>query len=313
MDDRPLISVIVPVYNVEPFVGKCLDSLSSQTMEQIEVICVDDGSTDSGGAIADEYCRNPRFKVIHRTNGGLSAARNTGIELAAGEWLMFVDGDDWVESRYCELPYREAQACDADAVIFGAHIWKNGEEVNKNNTMSHGMITVPNGITDELTAHEQGWVWAWNKLFKRTLFDGIRYPEHKVYEDFATTHLLLHRSKRIAVVQERLYHHIRRQGSIATTRSVENKRDGYRHAKERFDSLVSWSYPREKLVPFLCTCALGLLCVEQRDGDALYESAASFLDSVQGIPGDLPLKHKAALFAWKRSRKLFHLLFTPKK
>ena len=109
--DVPLISVIVPIYNVERYVRKCLDSLVAQTMKQIEIICIDDGSTDRSGQIAEEYVgihEGVLFRVIHTENQGLSAARNRGIDEARSQWIMFVDSDDWVDEKFCETPYKTA-------------------------------------------------------------------------------------------------------------------------------------------------------------------------------------------------------------
>ena len=119
-----LFSVIVPIYNVASYVRKCLDSLKNQTMKEIEVICIDDGSTDESGRIADEYKSNnfPVFRVIHTDNRGLSAARNRGIDEARADWLMFVDSDDWVDERFCEIPYKAAIKNRADMVIFNHYI-----------------------------------------------------------------------------------------------------------------------------------------------------------------------------------------------
>lgn len=125
----PLISVIVPIYNVERYVRKCLDSLKGQTLKQIEVICIDDGSTDGSGKIADEYVSEewPRFRVFHTENRGLSAARNRGIDEAKAQWLMFVDSDDWVHEDFCRVPYEAAIENSADLVIFGAYrVLRNG-------------------------------------------------------------------------------------------------------------------------------------------------------------------------------------------
>ena len=100
------ISIIVPVYNVEPYLPKCIDSLISQTMEEIEIILVDDGSTDRSGKICDAYAEaDDRIRVIHTQNHGLSCARNEGIDASTATYIMFVDGDDWVERRFCEIPY----------------------------------------------------------------------------------------------------------------------------------------------------------------------------------------------------------------
>ena len=120
----PLITVIVPIYNVAPYVRKCLDSLKRQTLKQIEVICIDDGSTDESGEIAEEYeSQNwPLFRILHTDNQGLSAARNRGLDEAKSQWLMFVDSDDWVEPEFCEMPYKTAIEYQADLVIFGRYL-----------------------------------------------------------------------------------------------------------------------------------------------------------------------------------------------
>ncbi len=132
----PLISVIVPIFNIEKYVRKCLDSLVNQTLKEIEIICVDDGSTDASGLIADEYCNTdgrgngnewPLIRVIHTQNHGLSAARNRGIDEERAKWLMFVDSDDWVGEEFCMAPYEAAVKYGADLVIFKACWVKNGK------------------------------------------------------------------------------------------------------------------------------------------------------------------------------------------
>ena len=214
---EPLISIIVPIYNVEKYVRKCLDSLKSQTMKEIEVICIDDGSTDRSGEIADEYASDvyPIFHIIHTENRGLSAARNRGIDEARGGWLMFVDSDDWVEREFCEIPYEKALEYGADLVIFRAFYERNCRRIKKNNCEIHGLI-------NEYTAHTSGGVVAWNKLYEKSLFEKIRYPEARVYEDIATTHKIVHIAKRIYVLNECLYHQVYRKNSIShiNTRKV---------------------------------------------------------------------------------------------
>ena len=134
----PLVSVIVPNYNVERYVRKCLDSLRGQTLREIEVICIDDGSTDESGRIVDEYAKeDERLRVIHTENRGLSAARNRGIDEARADWLMFVDSDDWVDPDFCKVPYEAAIENQADLVIFAVckvtrlgRVRKHNEYVN---------------------------------------------------------------------------------------------------------------------------------------------------------------------------------------
>ena len=108
----PRVSVIVPIYNIAPWLEKCLDSLKRQTLKEIEIIMIDDGSTDESGTIAKRYCVKypewPRFRYFHTENKGLSSARNHGINESQSRWIMFVDGDDWVDEHFCEVPYKTA-------------------------------------------------------------------------------------------------------------------------------------------------------------------------------------------------------------
>ncbi len=116
---KPLVSVIVPVYKVEPYLERCLDSLLNQTLKEIEIIIIDDGSPDRCGQICDAYAaRDDQFRVVHQENRGLSAARNVGIEMAQADYLMFVDSDDWVHPDYCRLPYEAAVEHGVELVIF---------------------------------------------------------------------------------------------------------------------------------------------------------------------------------------------------
>ena len=118
-DFAPKISVIIPVYNIEPYLKWCIDSVIGQSVEDIEIVLVDDGSTDCGAKICDEYAaKECRVKVFHKPNEGLYSARNKGIEMATAPFIMFVDGDDWVESVFCEKPYKNAIRTGADVVLF---------------------------------------------------------------------------------------------------------------------------------------------------------------------------------------------------
>ncbi|MBR7071081.1 MAG: glycosyltransferase, partial [Clostridia bacterium] len=119
-EQQPIISIIVPVYNEEKFLSKCLDSLLTQTMREIEVICVNDGSNDRSGEILDEYAaKDSRIKIFNQKNVGSSPARNRGLQQASGPYVMFVDSDDWVHDDYCRAPYETAVCFNSDLVIFG--------------------------------------------------------------------------------------------------------------------------------------------------------------------------------------------------
>lgn len=157
--------------NVEKYMKKCLESLKGQTLREIEVICIDNGSTDESGRIAEEYKTNelPVFRVIHTENRDLSAARNRGIDEAYAEWLMLVDSDDWVDRDFCKVPYEVAIGNQADFVCFGAYRFTKWSVVKKSKK-----IDTPTGSVDEMTAYEYGGVTTWNKTYKQTLFSDIR-------------------------------------------------------------------------------------------------------------------------------------------
>ena len=215
---EPKISVIVPVYNMAPYLRRCLDSIRNQTMKEIEVICIDDGSTDRSGEIAEEYSKlDERFRVIRTDNRGLSAARNTGIDEAKTEWIMFVDSDDWVESTFCEIPFITAITSGSDLVVFGYYNVKNGR--------MHKNKSGPVGVLSHEMAIKHTDSYAWNKLYKKRLFENVRYPIGRIYEDLATTHKLVYASKRILNLPNYLYCHTYRKDSISQLQSAENKRE----------------------------------------------------------------------------------------
>lgn len=305
MGGTPLISVIVPIYNVAPYVRKCLDSLKNQTMKEIEVICIDDGSTDGSGAIADEYRSDelPSFRVIHTENRGLSAARNRGIDEARADWIMFVDSDDWVDERFCEIPYKVAVANIADLVCFKAYRvtkWGKVKKPKKTNA--------PVGIVDEMTAHEYGSVVAWNKLYKRSLFNTTRFPEGHVHEELATAHRFVNEAEKIVLLHNRLYYYIDRKGSICNTHTFSYKKDAFLYALERHKFLIECGYPSEKIEWLLQQSAVGLFASTTSSQDAMYLKAAEIVDNIRGIPKEFNTKQKTALVALKIDRRLFYLI-----
>lgn len=301
----PLVSVIVPIYNVAPWLKKCLDSLKGQSLRQIEVIMVEDGSTDDSGEIAEEYVSDewPQFRLIHHLkNRGLTAARNTGIDESRAEYLMFVDGDDWVEPDFCEIPYGIAESSCSDMVIFGTIAEEEG------NSQKRIIELNPIGLVDEFTAHELGDVVAWNRIYKKLLFDGICYPEGRICEDIATTYKLIHRSERIVFLKECLYHHIGREGSISRTNSRKNVSDFFISAIERCDGLTTYGYPEEKIKASMYSSAIRFLTKVAPYNEAIYLKAVDIVESISGIPRFLNKKQRVALMAWKIDRRLFYFL-----
>ncbi len=215
------VSIIVPIYKVEAFLPRCIESLMGQTYQNIEIILVDDGSPDGCGAICDAYAaRDERIKVVHKENGGLSDARNAGMEAAAGEFYMFIDSDDYVAENMVEAVLVRQAETDADMVVF------NHDCVDEGGTVTGELSRVPD-IRDAMTPAEgvrrlyntDTWyfVMAWNKLYRRCLFDEIRFPKGKLHEDEFTTYKLMFACKKIAYTPAVLYHYTIRAGSIMNT------------------------------------------------------------------------------------------------
>lgn len=202
------ISVIVPIYNVEKYLGKCLNSILDQTFTDYELILVDDGSTDSSGDIADEYAlKDDRISVIHKKNGGLSDARNHGIEKANGEYVCFIDSDDWIEKTYLEELHELAVKNEADITI--CDFQKNtGDSVITQPKEFAVVIETGIDAIDNLYSDKYGiYVVAWNKLYNRDLFTDLRYPVGMIHEDEAIFGDLFCEAKKVVRTERILYNY----------------------------------------------------------------------------------------------------------
>lgn len=210
------ISVIVPVYKVEPYLSRCLDSIINQTYRNLEIILVDDGSPDRCGEICDEYARqDSRIRVIHKANGGLSDARNHGIDVAIGDYIAFVDSDDYVATDMYEKMLARLELDNSDMVVCNYYRFDEGSAPPKD-----GYIQLPDRVLTQDEAFDfylqigGDYVSAWNKLYKRTIFDDLRYPVGKIYEDTFVIHEVLNRCARISHLNEQFYYYVMRSGSI---------------------------------------------------------------------------------------------------
>lgn len=301
----PFVSVIVPIYNVEKYVKKCLDSLREQTLKQIEVICIDDGSTDRSGEIADGYesSEYPVFRIIHTENRGLSAARNRGIEESRSQWLMFVDSDDWVESGFCEIPWKMSQKYDADMVIF-----QNYNATEKGRVKKQQEEVKETGIIDHESAIDIGGTAVWRRLCKKELFDNLHYPEGRVFEDSAITHRLVYRSSRILNLKEYLYNYRYRRGSIC--HSLSSEKDRLEMSTLRYQQLVEFGYPEEKAKAQLVAAALRC-CGRMKKDSEVYCDAIEIIKSVtgMGISRYLSIKEKYMLKIWNTNESLYQMMY----
>ena len=251
-----LISVVIPVYRVEQYLRRCVDSVLAQTYTQIEVILVDDGSPDGCPAICDAYAREDgRVRVIHQKNAGLSGARNRGIEAAEGEWLAFVDSDDYLAPEFLERLYRACVDTDSEMSVCRWEYVKGEQPIPE---CGSGAVRTYSGreMLANLSRPDGAYfVVAWNKLYRRELFQDIRYPLGRIHEDEATTYRVYARVNRAAYVDSSLYGYFVTPTSI--TRGFNPKRMDWVYAvAERMDFFEKRGY-RELMEPGLRAFADG--------------------------------------------------------
>lgn len=234
MYDGARVSIIIPVYNVQEYLDECMQSVLSQTYSKIEVILIDDGSTDSSGRLCDRYVKDSRVRVIHKKNGGLSDARNTGIDYASGEFLTFVDSDDIVEESFVEKMYNAQINNNADIVISSFRIRENGVEkkaFRRREKYRDELIDRNEAIERMLLF--RGYTYStWAKLYKKELFKGIRFPKGRICEDLATTYRLFLLADRFAFISDDAYIYRFRRGSIQTSIFDDRRKDEFYFANE---------------------------------------------------------------------------------
>ena len=221
---KPLVSVIIPVYNISEYVTKCLESVVLQSYENLEIIVVDDGSTDESGKICDKIAlKDSRLKVYHRKNGGLSSARNFGISKAHGEYVALVDGDDFVKKDFVKAMVIAVEETGAEVVVCGFDEFVTREKV----------LSGKEAAIKLLVEQENMEIVAWNKLYRRELFDGIEYPVGEKHEDNLTTYKILAKAEKVAYVSKSLYSYVKRPGSIMNeAKLVERLSARYKAAEE---------------------------------------------------------------------------------
>ena len=212
--EKDLISVIVPVYKVEKYLEKCIESIIKQTHTNLQIILVNDGSPDNCGKICDEYAKkDSRIEVIHKINGGLSDARNVGINRANGRYIGFVDSDDYVKEDMYEKLINLIKEYDADVSICNLYDVIDGKEYirNKENGIQEYSRL---DILKEVLLDKNIQNYAWNKLYKKELFDEIKYPIGKKYEDIGTTFYVFEKCNKIVVTSEPEYYYLKRSDSL---------------------------------------------------------------------------------------------------
>lgn len=279
------ISIVVPVYNVEAFLRTCVESILRQPFADFDLVLVDDGSTDGSGAMCDDYAASdPRVRTLHKANGGLSSARNAGIEWALdhsdSRWLLFVDSDDWIAPNGLGLLRRAAERAP---LSLGAVAYVDNAGKTREIARLPGGTVSPEKV---FVSHRSIGTWAWGKLYRKSDFAALRYPDGRFYEDRFTTHKVFFKYREVATVPEVVYYYREaRPGNIVTRRLTEklmqDRVDGLREQLSFFEKEgygTAARFAGERLAVWLADCVQaapdpalrGKVLAMIRDGKARY-------------------------------------------
>lgn len=226
--NNKLISIVVPVYNVEKYLFKCIDSIIKQTYNNLQIIIVDDGSTDSSSLIADRLGSvDNRIEVIHKSNGGLSSARNEGLKYAKGDYVMFIDSDDYISLYMCETLLNVALSTNSDLVECGLVRVSKNHEVKESPTKQLEVMSGRNAVKAYLTREKNIQSAVWVTLYKMDVLFGLSFEVGRLHEDGWFKYKALYTAKQVALISDNLYYYIQgREGSIMTVELREkNVRD----------------------------------------------------------------------------------------
>ncbi len=286
MDD--LISIIVPVYNVEQYLDRCINSLISQTFHNIEIILVNDGSTDNSREICEKYKKiDKRIKLINKSNGGLSEARNYGIKESKGNYLFFIDSDDFMHTDTINFLYNQLKDNKADiSTVLYKKIYEGETLVDE--TFSNINTRVYDNVDalEKLLYQDNCTTSAWGKLYKRDLFNGIEYPVGQVHEDLPITYKLFYKSKKVVISDAMMYYYLLRKTSITGSnynekRSVSLKfaKDETKFIQDNIPSLILAAYNREFMEGIFTILGIG----KSKNFDKIKKQAFLIVKKYRGV------------------------------
>ena len=300
-----LISVIVPVYNVESYVAECIESIQNQTYMNLEIILVDDGSKDMSGDICDQYAAyDERIKVIHQENGGLSAARNTGIEAANGDYISFVDSDDYIGLTLFEDMLQLLKEYDLDIIEFTAFRDKSGDIIEGCND---GQLEIYSKEDALRLAMHDCFVAAWSKLYKRSTIGDVRFPVGRKFEDTATSYLYVANANRVGHIN-RCYYYYRLNPNSITQTSFD--------AKSRWDFVLGYEerlqYAIDHQLPYVDDCnsllmkavlsCLTAYYAKPTGNQVYYDKCKRMIETYRNDASYKLLNSKYKLFLWSFGR-----------
>ncbi|AHM57188.1 putative glycosyltransferase EpsJ [Peptoclostridium acidaminophilum DSM 3953] len=314
----PLISVIIPVYNAEGYIRKCLDSVIGQSYENLEIIVIDDGSTDESGNICDEYGKkDARIRVLHKGNGGVSTARNLGLKMATGKYVGFVDSDDWIEKDMYSFLVSMAEANDADVAACGYYINDDSPPMQDNECATQSMSQEAAIQTSFLNVSRFCFYGAlWNKLFRSDIFkgNGIEFDESiSVGEDMLFLSQCIMGSGKIVYSPIPKYHYACNEMGV-TSKPFYSQKVSMLKALDKIESIVTPKYPQ--LAPVVHQRSIQTSCNYLRQ--AMYNKSFNDYEAIRrlrdnikkGFVGvvmgsDLSLKDKIKLMLFSTSPKIY--------
>ena len=303
-EKTPELSIIVPIYKVEKYLDECIQSILGQTFTDLELILVDDGSPDACPQMCDAAAeQDSRVRVIHQKNGGLSAARNTGIEAARGNWLGFVDSDDFVAPDFYEKLYNAAVNADADCAVCSVQL--THEDGSRMDTppqwKAYGGGYTGEEILKTITWQDNvPYLVAWNKLYRREVFRTLRYPVGRINEDVFVFAELFDTIKKVACVEQPLYFYRQRTGSIMQSKCTLRSLDEFWGMVECFDYFMAHGYKEllsaaEKRIFAKLTGVYYRLSAQEQHSDAMRQAMAAQKKAAKFLRQQGMLTKKAAL------------------
>lgn len=223
---KPIISIILPVHNTSPYLEECLNSIHNQSFKNYELICIDDGSSDNSYEILKKYEDIiTNCKVIYQSNQGVASARNTGLKNVSGDYIVFIDSDDYIEYNYLERLYNESCNTDADVVICNFYRYYDNSNLKlpviyKKSSGLYSSHDILKSLIPDNLIHS----YLWNKLWKKDLFDNLEFPDIK-YEDISVMCDLFYKAKKISIISDTLYYYRIRKTSIVRNYSISTQND----------------------------------------------------------------------------------------
>ena len=296
----PKLSIIVPVYKVEQYIHKCVDSILNQTFTDFELILVDDGSPDNCGKICDEFVqKDERVRVIHKENGGVSSARNLGVDEAKGEYISFIDPDDWIELNMYEDIFNFVNENNVDVACFEVYEVKGNKcsahyrfERNRVFEKEEALYDILVDIIDNSPC---------NKVYKRSVWEGVRFPVGRRFEDVATIYKTFHNSNKVGYMKKAFYYYLKREGSaIALSFDAQRRFENFLGYKERYEfAQVHSKESVDKCKMFAVKTALSAITAESAGcGSIKAADKEMLMDFINNVDDVKFLSGKNKLLLW---------------